>query len=205
MQVLGRANSINVQKVMWCAHELKLDVERQDIGGTFGGNDTPEFLALNPNGQIPVLCDGDFALWESHAIVRYLCNRYSPAAWQPSCPMEQGRANQWMDWNLTTLHPQVTVIFWQLIRTAKSERDVQAIEEARARCSDLWGLVDRHLADREYLLGDQISMADIPLGCSAYRWFALDIDRPDLVHLTGWYKRLSERQAFRSQVMHPLT
>lgn len=205
IQVLGRANSINVQKVMWCAHELSLDVDRQDIGGAFGGTDTTEFLSLNPNGQIPVLKDGDFAIWESNAIVRYLCARYGGAAWQPSCPKKQGSANQWMDWYLTSMHAPMTTVFWQLIRTSDADRNHQALDDAIAECGALWQRVDDHLATQDYLLGDEISVADIPLGCSAYRWYALDVQRPALRHVEQWYNRLSERQAFRSQVMHPLT
>ena len=204
LEVLGRANSINVQKVMWCAAELDLAVTRHDIGGAFGGTDTAEFSKLNPNRQIPVLRDGDFALYESNAIVRYLCASYG-AEWQPGNPKDFGTANPWMDWYLTTMHPPMTTLFWQLVRTAKADRDYAAISEAFATCRTYWAQVDRHLSERAYLLGSDISMADIPLGCSAYRWHGLDIDRPALPGLHAWYKRLCQRSAYRDHVMLPLT
>jgi len=105
IKILGRANSVNVQKAMWCAAELGLKVERTDIGGAFGGTDTDEYGALNPNRKIPVLIDGDFTLWESNTIVRYLCAQYGDANWRLPTAASQAHADQWMDWYLTTLHP----------------------------------------------------------------------------------------------------
>lgn len=205
IQVLGRNNSINVQKVMWCAAELGLDVERVDMGGEFGGIETPEFLSLNPNRQIPVLIDGDFTIWESNAIVRYLCLQYDTATWVPSCAKQQGLAHQWMDWSLTSLHAAVSTVFLQLIRTPVAERDPQLLADAHDRSVKLLSMIDAQLEGKKFLLGDHICMADIPIGCAAYRWHALEIDRPELKNLERWYKRLSERLAFRSQVMRPLT
>ncbi len=205
IQILGRANSINVQKVMWCATELGLDIERSDIGGAFGGIETAEFLSLNPNGQIPVLKDGEFVIWESNAIVRYLCQKYGKTSWVPECVMQQGSAHQWMDWYLTALHAPVSTVFLQLIRTPIKEREPELMATAHKRSVDLWTILDAQLEGKSFLLGDQISMADIPVGCAAFRWHALEIERPVLKNLERWYKKLSERRAFRSQVMHPLT
>ena len=95
LQVLGRPNSVNVQKVMWCLAELGLEVERSDIGGAFGGNDQAQYLAKNPNGKIPTLINGDYVLWESNAIVRYLCDQYRAGGWYPDSAQQLGHANQW--------------------------------------------------------------------------------------------------------------
>ena len=169
IKVLSRPNSVNVQKVMWCAAELGLEVEQSDIGGAFGGNDGADYLSKNPNGKIPTLIDGDYVLWESNAIVRYLCDQYSTGSWQPQPAQKRGHANQWMDWYQTALHRPMTVLFWQLIRTKPEHRDRAAIESAILECSNFWLMLDQHLAISPYILGDQISMADIPLGCAAYR------------------------------------
>ncbi|MGH1466382.1 MAG: glutathione S-transferase family protein [Cognatishimia sp.] len=205
IEVLGRANSINVQKVMWCAHELSLEVVQRDIGGAFGGTGTPEFLAMNPNGQIPVLQDDGFTIWESNAIVRYLCTRYDLFGWRPRSPMQEGKANQWMDWYLSTLHPPMTTVFLQLIRTPSNEMDQQVLDAAFVRCCHYWSIVNQHLAANDYMLGEKICMADIPVGCSAYRWFSLDLMRPDMPHLNRWFETLCARQAFRTHVQLPLT
>ena len=205
VRVLGRANSINVQKVMWLAAEIGLAVDRIDLGGAFGGNDRPDYLAKNPTGRIPTLEDGDFVLWESNSIVRYLAETYGTAPWLPADTAARHHASQWMDWYLASVHAPMTVMFQQLIRTAPEDRDREAVAQAVNQAAGLWRLVDGHLASRPYLTGDDISMGDIPLGCAAYRWHTLDVERPDLANLRAWYDRLNGRPAFRQNVMLPLT
>jgi len=205
IEILGRANSVNVQKVTWCAAELGLDVERKDIGGQFGGNDTADYLAKNPNGRIPTLIDNGFILWESNSIVRYLCETYGRDSWQPADPKVAALANQWMDWYLTTLHAPMTTLFWGLIRTVPEEQDWTAINKAAEDSAQIWSILDRHLADREFVTGEQLTMGDIPIGCAAYRWHCMDFQRPELPNLKRWWDRLNERPAYREHVMLPLT
>jgi len=205
IKILGRANSVNVQKVMWCAAELDVDVARADVGGAFGGNDTDAFRAMNPNGSVPVLVDGDFVLWESNAIVRYLCDQYGSGDWKLETPPQKALAGQWMDWYLTSMHPPMTTLFWQLIRTDPAMRDAAKIETAIADCTKFWAMLDQHLATRDLIMGGYLSMADIPLGSSAYRWHSMDFARPDLPNLKAWWDRLVERRAYRENVMIPIT
>ena len=205
IQVLGRPNSINVQKVMWCLAELEIEVDRKDVGGTFGGNDKAEYRAQNPNGKIPTLIDDEYVLWESNAIVRYLCDQYGIGSWYPKTPKKRGHANQWMDWYQTALHRPMTTLFWQLIRTDAEHQDQALIEAAVAECAEFWTILDRHLEQRPFVLGDEISMADIPLGCAAYRWHSMNFERPDLPVLQAWWERISERPAYQDHVMLPLT
>jgi len=205
LQVLGRPNSVNVQKVMWCLAELGLEVERSDIGGAFGGNDRAEYLGKNPNGKIPTLIDGEYVLWESNAIVRYLCDHYRAGHWYPESAQQLGHANQWMDWYQTALHRPMTTLFWQLIRTKAADQDPAVIAAAIGECASFWTMLDRHLQGRPYILGDHPSMADIPLGCAAYRWHSMGFERPDLPDLQAWWSRMSQRPAYQSHVMLPLT
>lgn len=205
IKVLGRPNSVNVQKVMWCAGELGLNVDRADIGGAFGGTDTDEFGALNPNRTVPVLLDGDFSLYESNAIVRYLCATYGGPEWSLPTGTEKARAEQWMDWYLTTLHPPMTALFWQLVRTPEEERDQAKVDAAIAECTQKWSILERHLEDRAFVLGDTLSMADIPVGCSAYRWHCMDFNRPELPNLRRWWDSLVERETYKTGVMVPIT
>ena len=205
IKVLGRPNSVNVQKVMWCAAELGVAVDRTDVGGPFGGNDTEDYLANNPNGTIPTLIDSDYVIWESNAIVHYLCDQYGSTPWQPDNPKDRGHACQWMDWYQTTLHAHMTTIFWQLIRTAPADRNGAALQAAIEKASTLWAMLDHHLSSRHYILGDAPSMADIPLGCAANRWHAMDFERPELGSLKSWWDRLCDRPAYREHVMLPLS
>lgn len=108
--VHGRRNSINVQKVMWAVGEIGLDHTRLDVGRAFGGNDTPAYRAMNPNGRVPVLVDGDAVIWESHSCVRYLAARYDPGGLWPEDPAERSLADRWMDWKLATAQPAMTTV-----------------------------------------------------------------------------------------------
>ena len=205
VRVLGRANSINVQKVMWIAAEIGLDVERVDVGGAFGGNDTAEYLAKNPNGRVPTIEDGDFILWESNAIVRYLAEKYGASPWHPAKIEDRYHAHQWMDYYLANVHPHMTVLFWTLIRTPVEKCDMAAFDKALTACAKEWTSVDGHLADNAFLTGTAPTIGDIPLGCAAYRWHEMELDRPDLPHLKRWYESLASRLAFQENVMLPLT
>jgi glutathione S-transferase len=117
----------------------------------------------------------------------------------------RGHASQWMDWYIAELHPPMTTLFWQLIRTSPDKRDPAAVNKAIESCSRLWTVLDTHLAKHNYLLGDDLSMADIPVGCSAYRWHSMDFPRPELPALKAWWTRLSDRPLYKTHVMLPLT
>ncbi len=205
IQILGRPNSVNVQKVMWCAAEIGIAVDRSDIGGAFGGNDTEDYLSKNPNGQIPTLVDGGFVLWESNAIVRYLSEAHAQAPWFPASVQDRAHCNQWMDWYLTSLHAPMTTIFWQLIRTSDEDRDHTALSAAIEQAGKIWAILDRHLETHEFVTGEHLTMGDVPVGCAAYRWHSVDITRPDLPHLKRWWDSLSAREAYQQHVMLPLT
>ncbi len=205
LKIWGRSNSINVQKAMWAVGELGLEHERIDVGGQFGGVDTADFLAKNPNGRIPALEDGDLVLWESNVIVRYLAARYGAGSLAPADPALHAIADQWMDWQQTTVLPELFVPFWGLIRTAPEDRDIAAIGQAAVNLGGIMGRLDAHLADRDFVTGRTFSMGDIPLGASCYRYLALDIERPDLPNIGRYYDRLRTREPFRTHVMIALT
>lgn len=205
LKVWGRTNSINVQKVMWAVGEIGLAHERMDAGGRFGGLDTPEYGALNPNRLVPAIDDDGVVVWESNACVRYLAARHDPGGLWPEDPGMRAAADMWMDWQLTRLLPDMTVVFWGLIRTAPEQRDTGAINAAAARLGEAWRVLDHHLASRLFVAGDRLTMGDIPVGASCYRYHELAIERSKLPNLEAWYGRLRERAPFREHVMLPLT
>ncbi len=204
LKVLGRKTSINVQKIMWLTAEMGLEIERVDIGGKFGGNDTPEYLAKNPNGLVPTLEDGDFVVWESQAICRYIAEKYGAPPWAPEDATGRALAGQWMDWYLTKMHPPMTLIFFALIRTAPEDRDSNAVNKAVEQAAEMWTLLDAQLAKADFVTGDEPTMADIPAGCSVNRWYALEVDRPSLPNLEAWHARLKDRPAYQDHVIMPL-
>ena len=133
LRLWGRATSGNVQKPMWFLAELGLEHERIDVGGDFGGNDTPAFLAMNPNGRVPVLEDGDAIIWESNAIVRYLAARYGGSQFWSDNPALRASADRWMDWAVTTLGPQLIGLFNATVRTPEKDRDPGKINSLTKR------------------------------------------------------------------------
>lgn len=204
LQVWGREESGNVKKVLWCADELLLEFERFDIGGKFGGLDTPEYRAMNPNGLIPTINDNGYILWEANTIVRYLCAKHSFGEMYPADLRERASAERWMDWQMAHLAPAFFKLFIGLVRTPASERDQVMLENARKETERHFLIVDDFLNGRKYIGDDRFTMGDIPIGCTVYRWFAMPIQRPHLPHLRAWYERLTERPAYRKRVMTPL-
>jgi glutathione S-transferase len=205
LRIWGRTNSINVQKVMWAVGELGLEHERIDAGGKFGRLDTPEYGALNPNRVVPTIEDAGAVIWESNACVRYLAARYGAGRLWPEEPVERADADRWMDWQITRIQADMTVVFWGLIRTPPEKRDMGAIDAASARLGDIWRVLDHHLASRPFVAGDQLTMGDIPVGAMCHRYQELLIERPKLPNLEAWYGRLRERAPYREHVMLPLT
>lgn len=205
LKILGRKDSSNVQKVVWCCGELGLAFEREDVGGKFGKNKEQAYLAVNPNGLVPTLKDEDFVLWESNSIVRYLVDKYGPGDLVPDTAEGRANANRWMDWQLTVLGPTLVPIFMGLIRTPEGERDLAAIEKSVKAGNARWEIVERYLEGHDYLVGDSLTIGDIPIGIWAYRWFNLPIQRNPSPLVEAWYRRLCDRPAFKEHVMIPLT
>ena len=188
-------SSINVKKVVWTAQELALDFQRTEAGGLFGVVKTPDYMALNPNSMVPVIEDGDYVLWESNVIVRYLCARHSPGELYPTDLHERFDAERWMDWQQTTLNPASRPGFWQLIRTPPEQRDPALLAESNAAVEALMATLDAHLAQRHFMVGDRFTVADIPLACEVHRWFSLPQARQSRPHIERWYAGICARQA----------
>jgi glutathione S-transferase len=206
LRIWGRANSLNVQKVLWCCTELGLDFERIDWAGEFGGNDDPAYRLLHPFGKVPTIEDGGTVVWESNTIQRYLCDsRAAGAALFPRDPAQRAAVESWMDWQLAGLNPPMVALLLGYYRTAPEKRDVTALAAQARQAGDLWRIVDDQLSGRAFLGGASFSLADIGTGIQAYRWYAYPIERPPLANLERWLGRLSERAGFRRHVEGPVS
>ncbi len=204
LRILGRISSVNVQKVVWCADELGLAYERADVGGSYGGNDTPAYLAKNPNGLVPVIEEGDFVLYESNAIVRYLAARHSQAGLWPDDLHQRADVDRWMEWQSTGFTPAMWGAFWHLCRTPPEKRDATVIEASRVKSEKAVGVLDAHLAGREFLAGNAFSPADIVVGCAAHRWLGLPIAREPRPNVERWYAALKSRAGSRQVLAQPV-
>jgi glutathione S-transferase len=202
----GRATSTNVQKVIWACGELGLAYKRIDIGGPFGGNDDPAYRAKNPNGLIPTLEDGDFVLWESNAILRYLAAGDAELRLLPGALDRRSRANidQWMDWQLVSLGLTLRTLVLLLLARADKPVNESDVATAAKNVAISFGILNSHLASQRYVGGDRFTLADIPVGISTHRWFSLDVQRPNMPALETWYKTISVRPGFQNVRTLPL-
>lgn len=200
--VYGRADSSNVQAVMWGAAEMGLTPERLDYGHRFGGTDSPEFRAMSPHGLVPVLRDGDTVIWESCAILRYLAAQYASDAFWPKEPRARAGVDMWAEWaKISFAIPFTVPIFWARVRTSAADRDEAALIRAIARFSSQLDILEAQLEGREFVTGDALTLADIIVGHLLYRYFDIDIPRAAHPNVAAYYQRLTERPAYRAHVM----
>lgn len=207
IQLWGRRNSSNVQKVAWALAELDLPYERRNVGGSFGGTGSPDYLAMNPNRVVPTLRDGTLTLFESDAILRYLASRYGAGSLLPDDAGDVARADQWTTWNTTTLYPAVGPLFFATIRTPRAEQDVSRLGPAAEKLAETISRLDAALEGREWLVSDRFTFGDIGCAISARRAFLLPFGAPDrgrLPNLSAWLARVEARPAFREHVDLPM-
>jgi glutathione S-transferase len=201
LKLWGRNTSINVQKVLWALGELKVPFERIDVGGAFGKNREPAYLAMNPNGLVPTLEEEDgFLLWESNTIVRYLAVKHGTGSLAPADPRNRARASQWMDWQLSVASPAIFGLFWGMIRTPPEKRDHAAIDASRQKTIEAMKILDGQLAKTPYVAGNEFTMGDIPVGLVAHRFRHLVPERTGVENLERWYNAIAGRPAFREQI-----
>ena len=193
LRVLGYVGSINVRKVLWTCAELDLPFERVESD--------PELLARNPNAKVPVIRDGDFVLWESNSICRYLANKHPRAKLLPAEPEARALVEQWMDWQATELNTAWRYCFMALARKSPAHTDAAEIAKSAAEWNRLMSLLDAHFArGGQFVTGEFFTLADVLLGLTTHRWLHTPMDRPHLDALHGYYQRLSVRPAFRAHV-----
>ena len=208
MRLWGRKSSINVQKILWCLAELGLeegkDFERIDAGLHFGKNRTPEFLALNPNGLVPTLEDGELVLWESNTILRYLAHQHDESKRFPADIASQYQSEKWMDWQLGTMWPALRIVFLGLTRTPENERNYVVIQKAYQDTNMLLAMLDQKLADQTYCSGNAFHIGDIPLALCVSRWILLNQTFPDktgprlpLHNIDAWMQRIEENTQYQ--------
>jgi glutathione S-transferase len=207
LRIWGRPNSVNVQKVLWCLRELDLAYERIDAGMAFGRNHEPDYIAMNPNARVPTLQDGDFVLWESNSIMRYLVLAYggdSPI--YPQAPRRRASVDRWLDWTLSTLQPVDRPVFWALVRTPVEQRDMVAIQKDADAEAAQWRIVDAELKTRRFVEGDDFTLADIAIGAYARRWFGVEgVRKPQFEHLERWFAQFAGRPGFAQFVAPPMS
>ncbi|KVV38238.1 glutathione S-transferase [Burkholderia ubonensis] len=199
LHILGKIPSINVRKVLWLCAELDLPFEREDWGSGFRSTDDPAYLALNPHGLVPVIKDGDFVLWESNTIIRYLANRYGGEALYPAEPQARARVDQWLDWQASDLNPSWVFAFQGLVRKSPDHQDPDGIAKSIAKWTKHMRVLNAQLdATGAFVAGERFTLADIPIGLSVNRWFGTPFEHPDFPAITRYVERLAARPGFEA-------
>ena len=207
LQILGRTSSINVRKVQWLCDEIGVPYEREDWGTGFRSTREPEFLALNPNALVPVIRDGDFVLWESNTICRYLAGKHGRADLLPAEFKARALVERWMDWMTTELTNAQRYAFSALVRKTAGFDDPAQVTQSVVNWNRQMGILEHQLAATgTYVEGSAFTLADISVGLAVHRWLYSPIERTDYPAIAAYYERLKQRPAFVEHVESiPLT
>jgi glutathione S-transferase len=197
LKILGKSSSINVRKVLWTCAEIGLPYELEQWGSGAQTTNTAYFLALNPNGMVPVIVDDGQSLWESNSICRYLASKHQRTDLLPQEAMKRAQVEKWMDWQATELNNAWRYAFMALVRQSAAHRDSIALENSAAEWNRHMHLLDAQLDSTDaYANGATFTLADIVLGLSVHRWMSTPIERPQLPAVVAYYERLSQRDGF---------
>jgi glutathione S-transferase len=195
----GRSSSANVQKVAWLSGELGLEVDQKDVGGPFGGLDTPEYIAMNPCQLIPTIQDGETTVWESEAVLRYLGAKYGTQFF-PQDIEKRASVDKWMCWNQSTWFPAIHQAFITIMKVPVGKRSSAGLEQQLEAAYAKAAFMNDQLKDRSFVAGNNLSLADFSFAAWLYRYFTLEIDRPVLEHLEKYYESLCARKAYVEHV-----
>ena len=207
IRLWGRTNSMNVQKVLWTLDELGLRYERLDAGMQFGINNTPDYLQKNPNGKVPLLEDDGYAIWESQAICRYLCNQYQGSQLYPLDAQARGQVDQWLDWAKSGVNNSLSVVFWQTLRLPENQRDAKKLKEETDKTVAALQIFNQALTGRSFVATSHFSLADMVMAPVVFRCIGLglvDLSKPDWSALSSWYAAIEQNQWFKKWVVQPL-
>lgn len=197
IRLLGLFRSINVRKVAWLLDLLRLEYVVEDVATPERPLNSPELLALNPNGRMPILVDGDFVLWESNTICRYLVNRERRDDLFPPEAQARARVEQWIDWQATDLNDAWRYAFMALCRRRPDYQDPAAIEASVRAWNAKLEILEAQLArTNAYVAGRAFTLADVPIGLSVHRWITAPIEKPACDATRAYYARLRALPAF---------
>lgn len=205
MIIFGRENSHHVRKVVWCARELGVDFTRVDVGGHFAFHDCPNYLEINATGLVPTINDGGYILWESGAIIRYLCEAKDGGSLYPSQPKARGTINQWYDWASVTLLADYKTIYWQSFRLEAHLVDRETLNSSLEAIIRKLKIVDSILTKNEYLTGGDFTIADIALAIMVHTLFYIGFSQRLPPSIIRWYEVISLRQPFKDTLAGPLS
>jgi glutathione S-transferase len=199
LKIYGRANSINVRKVLWTCEEIGLQYEREDWGRGFRPVSDPEFLAVNPFGLVPAIDDDGFISGESHAIARYLAGKHGRDDLLPVDVQRRGTIESWMEWQGTEVASAGRAVVFKRVFNLDTPGGQAAIDVSLVEWPIRMAVIERQLARTgAYITGAQFTLADICIGLTVNRWFMTPTgEKPDFPAMSAYYDRLAERPGYQ--------
>ena len=199
-QVFGSAQS-RALRAVWCAEEVAIDYEHVPVGFREESK-TAEYLAVNPNGRIPALVDGELKLFESMAINLYLAKRYGGVLY-PSNAADEARTWQWSVWGISEIEPLQMQIVVQQLFTPEEKRDSKVVERAVRGLQRPLRVLDTALAGREWLVGEQFSVADLNVAAVMHLLKNIAFGYAEHMHVQRWTDACYARPALARALARP--
>ena len=190
--------SQHARRVVSLMVEANLEYELRHVAMDKGEHRSAKYMAINPNHQVPTLVDGDIRIYESNAILRYLCVKHSPTEWYPSELPARAKVEQWLDWNQCRLSPNVVDIVLNSVFLGPAG-DRAAVERGLSRLPELWSILDAGLADSAFVACSRPTIADLSLASSVFQLSFASI-APVGQHTADWFQRVSELEGFRKSL-----
>ncbi len=200
MRLYHHPLSFNSRRAVMCALQLGVTVELVPVDLRGGAQREPDFLRLNPNHRVPVLEDGPFVLWESHAIMQYLAETTPGQRLYPSGPRERADVNRWLFWSAYHLSPAVRDLYWERVIKAMLGRgaaDREVIARAAEQVRELSGVLERQLHGREWICGLALTLADLAIAAPFGVWESAQLPIARDSHLGAWFARMRALEAWR--------
>lgn len=195
LRILGRTTSINARKALWTADLIGIEYDDEAWGLPVRDPNVPEFLVLNPNAQVPVIVDGDYVLWESNAVMRYLAESRRSGLW-PAETRERGLVDQWLTWQAAELNPRWTYAVQALLRRNPAFTDREQIDRSTAAWGKAMRLLDTHLEKAGgFMANGRVSLADIAIALSSHRWLTMTFDKPELPAVAAHHRMMRDTEA----------
>ncbi|MGH8235893.1 MAG: glutathione S-transferase family protein [Steroidobacteraceae bacterium] len=187
--------SQHARRVVSLLVEAGLEYELRHVAMEKGEHTSPEYLAINPNHQVPTLLDGTIKIHESNAILRYLCAKHALDDWYPGEPGKRAVVEQWLDWNQSRLSPAVIDIVLNTV-FLRERGDKAAIERGRNKLRELDPILEHGLAGKAFLAGERATIADLSLASNVFQLGFAGIT-PVGAHTRRWFERMDTIEGFR--------
>ena len=200
MKLYMNALSPNVRRVRLTAAVLGLPLEEKTLDLARGEQRSPEYLALNPNGAIPTLVDGDFVLTESRAIMQYLAAKKPDAGLIPRSETAQADVTRWQFWDASHFSPQLgTLTFEKIIKPmiGMGEPDARRVDEALGNFRRFAAVLNQRLDGKPYVVGAALTIADLTLASSLMYAKQVDLPLSESPHVAAWFTRITDLDGWK--------